>query len=54
MIQEKAKIKSKRLAKEKRKEIEGMLNISLYAQLKKLEHKLKFLRDFWKIFEIEK
>lgn len=31
-----------------------MLNIVLYAQLQKLEHKLKFLREYWQIFEIEK
>jgi hypothetical protein len=31
-----------------------MLNIALNAQLKKLEHKVKFLREFWQNFELEK
>ena len=46
-IETKAKNRSKRLAKEKRKEIEGYLNLALYHQMKKLEQKAKFLRGFW-------
>lgn len=42
------------MVKEKRKEIEGMVNQALYAQLAKLEHKMKFLREYWNIFGIEK
>ncbi|CDW80830.1 swi snf and rsc complex subunit ssr2 [Stylonychia lemnae] len=52
-ICETAKEKSKRLAKQKRKEIEGQLNLAIYYQQQKLEQKAKFLRDFWKIFEVE-
>lgn len=42
-----------KLANEKKKEIESYLNLAIYYQQQKLEHKAKFLHDFWKIFEVE-
>ena len=53
-IEEKAATKSKRLAKQSRKDIERELDNVIYHQMKKLEHKAKFLREFWTSFELDK
>lgn len=53
-IVEKTKERSKRLAKAARKEIESCLDDILYQQMRKLEHKSAFLRQFWSGFETEK
>ncbi len=53
-IEEKAAAKSKRLAKQSRKDIERELDNVIYHQMKKLEHKAKFLREFWTSFELDK
>ena len=53
-IEEKAKGKAKRLAKQARTDIEKELDNMIYHQMKKLEHKAKFLREFWASFELDK
>lgn len=53
-IVEKTKSKSRRLAKQARKEIESCLDEVLYHQMKKLEHKAAFLRQFWSGFDSER
>jgi len=53
-IVEKTKSRSRRLAKQARKEIESCLDDVLYHQMKKLEHKAAFLRQFWSGFDSER
>jgi SWIRM-associated region 1 len=53
-IVEKTKQRSRRLVKAARKEIESCLDDVIYQQMRKLEHKATFLRQFWTCFESEK
>lgn len=53
-IADKAITRSKRLAKQARKNIEKELNNVLFQQLNKLEMKFEYLRKFWTLFEQEK
>ncbi len=53
-IVEKTRETSKRLIKAKRKEMERELDNAIYLQMRKLEHKAKFMRQFWQAFELER
>lgn len=53
-IVDKTRESSRRLAKSKRKEIERELDNAIYNQMRKLEHKAQFLRQFWQSFELER
>jgi len=46
-IVEKTRETSKSLIKAKRKEMERELDNAIYLQMRKLEHKAKFMRQFW-------
>jgi hypothetical protein len=45
--------KAKRLANEKRREIEDLMNEVVYAQLKKLRAKMGYVKGFWDAYDIE-
>jgi hypothetical protein len=45
---------SRRLAKAKRKEIERELDNTIYLQMRKLEHKAQFMKQFWQAFDLER
>ena len=52
-IQEKAQLRSKRLAKQARKEIKAELNKIMHTQLHKLEAKFAQLQELWQVFDME-
>jgi len=53
LIKDTAVERSKKLAGQKRREIDDLLNEVIYAQLKKLRAKMGFVRSFWDAYEIE-
>jgi len=53
-IVDKTRARSLKLARKARKSIESNLDDILYQQMKKLEHKAKFLRQYWQGFDSER
>jgi hypothetical protein len=53
-VADKARRHARRLAKETRKTIENELDSLIYEQMRKLEHKSAFLRQYWAGFDREK
>ena len=53
-VEQKAQDRARRLGKRARKAIERELDSAIYYQMKKLEHKARFLREFWSSFDLDK
>jgi len=53
-VEQKAQDRARRLGKRARKAIERELDSAIYYQMKKLEHKAHFLREFWSSFDLDK
>ena len=46
-VADKAKKRAHKLALEAKREMERQLDQILYYQMKKMEHKAEFMREFW-------
>lgn len=53
-IAEKAKERARELGVRAKRDMERQLDQVLYYQMKKLEHKAAFMREFWQTFELER
>lgn len=53
-ITDKAKYRARKLALQAKRDMERQLDQVLYYQMKKMEHKAQFMREFWQTFELEK
>lgn len=53
-VADKARLRARRLAKQTRKAIEQELDSLIYEQMRKLEHKSAFLRQYWTGFDRER
>ena len=52
-VVDKAKRRAQGLAGKAKRTIEEELDNAIYYQMRKLEHKARFIREFWQSFEIE-
>jgi vacuolar-type H+-ATPase subunit H len=53
-IVDKAQSRSRKLARQAKDELEREVDTLVYHQMRKLEHKAKFIREFWQSYELER